>query len=139
MARRICVLALMVCLLGGRALAQAPGPATLRVTVVDPSSAVVVAAIVTVTGVDPATSGRTIAPVRSTDAGVATIPNLLPGLYTIQAEFPGFETRVLKDVRIRAGDNKHVAVLQIPKVEASVTVGRDRQEAAADPRMSFGT
>jgi hypothetical protein len=47
---------------GGRALAQAAGPATLRVTVVDPSSGVVVAAIVTVTGVDPSTSGRTIAP-----------------------------------------------------------------------------
>lgn len=139
MARRIYVLALLVGLTGARALAQAPGTATLRVTVVDPSNAVVVAAIVTVTGADPATSARTVAPVRSTDAGVATVTNLLPGLYTIQAEFPGFETRVLKDIRIRAGDNKQVAILQIPKVEASVTVGRDRQEAAADPRMSFGT
>ena len=42
-------------------------------------------------------------------------------------------------MRIRAGDNKQVAVLQIPKMEASVTVGQDKQEAAADPRMSFGT
>ena len=30
-------------------------------------------------------------------------------------------------------------MLQISKLEASVTVGRDKQEAAADPRMSFGT
>jgi hypothetical protein len=58
----------------------------------------------------------------------------------VQAEFPGFETRVLTDVRIRAGENKQVAVLQIPKLEQSVTVGQSAQQAASDPRgPSFGT
>jgi hypothetical protein len=42
-------------------------------------------------------------------------------------------------VRIRPGDNKQVAVLQIPKLEQSVTVGQSRQMVASDPRMSFGT
>src|SRR6185436_824749 len=112
---------------------------TLRVTVVDPSNAVVVGATVTVTGADPATSAATVAPVRSIDGGLATISGLVRGLYTVQAEFPGFETRVLTDVRVRAGENRQVAVLQIPKMEASVTVGQDKQQAAADPRMSFGT
>src|SRR5262249_16671707 len=51
-----------------------------------------------------------------------------------------FETRTLPEVRIRAGENKQVAVLQLPKIEASVTVGQDKQAAAADPRgPSFGT
>jgi hypothetical protein len=129
----------MVWFIGARAFAQAPAGGTLRVTVVDPSSAVVVGATVTVTGAEPATSGVTVPPALSTEAGVATITGLPPGRYSIRAEFPGFETRTLPDVRIRAGDNRHVAVLQISKLEASVTVGQSRQEAAADPRMSFGT
>src|SRR5207245_8192910 len=56
------------------------------------------------------------------------------------AEFPGFDPRVLKDVRVRSGENKQVAVLTIQKLEASVTVGQDKQQAAADPHgPSFGT
>ena len=139
MRRRLYVLALTLCLTASRALAQAPATGTLRVTVVDPSNAVVLGATVTVAGAEAATSGVTVPPVRSSESGVATIPDLRPGLYSIQAEFPGFETRLLKDVRVRAGENKQVAVLQLPKLEAAVTVGRDRQETAADPRMSFGT
>ncbi|HTL46413.1 MAG TPA: TonB-dependent receptor [Vicinamibacterales bacterium] len=140
MRRRINAVAVIMLLVAARALAQPAATATLRVTVVDPSSAVVVGATVTVTSQDDPGKAGTIAPVRSADGGVATIPTLVPGRYTIQVEFPGFETRVLKDVRLRAGDNKQVAVLQIPKVEASVTVAQDKQLAAADPRgTSFGT
>ena len=119
--------------------AQSPQTGTLRVTVVDPSNAVVIGATVSVMGAEPATSGVKVEPVRSTDGGVATIANLPPGRYTVLAEFPGFETRTLADVRIRPGENRQVAVLTLSKLEASVTVGRDKQETAADPRMSFGT
>jgi hypothetical protein len=120
--------------------AQGSTAGTLRVTVVDPSGAVIVGATVTVTGAEPATSGATPAPVRSSDAGIATVSGLTPGRYTVQAEFPGFETRLLKEVRVRSGENKQVAVLTIPKVEASVTVAQDKQAAAADPHgQSFGT
>ncbi|HYT73653.1 MAG TPA: carboxypeptidase-like regulatory domain-containing protein, partial [Vicinamibacterales bacterium] len=140
MRRRVNSVAVIMLLVAARALAQPSAKGTLRVTVVDPSNAVVVGATVIVTGLDEANKAATIAPVRSAEGGVATIPGLAPGRYTIQAEFPGFETRVLKDVRIRAGDNKQVAVLQIPKLEASVTVAQDKQQAAADPRgTSFGT
>ena len=120
-------------------LAQAPTSGTLRVTVVDQSGAVIVDATVTVTGAESATSAATPAPVKTGDAGIATVSNLAPGRYTIQAEFPGFETRLLKDVRVRGGENKQVAVLPIQKVETSVTVAQDRQEAAADRGHSFGT
>jgi hypothetical protein len=139
---RIAVLmALMLCLgpLVRRTVAQAPVAGTLRVTVVDPSGAVIVAATVTITGEEAATSAVTLAPVKTGDNGVATMSGLTPGRYAIQAEFPGFETRRFNDVRVRSGDNRQVAVLPIPKVEASVTVAQDRQEAAADRAQTFGT
>jgi hypothetical protein len=121
-------------------LAQAPAAGTLRVTVVDPSGAVIVGATVTLTGADDSTSATSLSPVKTADAGVASLSGLIPGRYTIQAEFPGFETRLLKDVRVRAGENKQVVVLAIQRVETSVTVSRDKQEAAADPGgRAFGT
>ena len=62
-----------------------------------------------------------------------------PGRYTIQAEFPGFQTRILKDVQLKVGDNKHVAVLAIEGFSDSVTVSRDAREAASDRRSTFAT
>jgi hypothetical protein len=122
------------------AFAQPAAPATLRVTVVDPSNAIIVDATVTVTGAEPATRAQSAAVAKTVDTGIATLTGLAPGRYTIQAEFPGFETRTLQEVRIRSGDNKQVAVLSIAKLEASVTVEQDKQQAAADPRgRSFGT
>jgi len=123
-----------------RASAQAPPLGTLRVTVVDPSGAVIVGATVAVTSAEDATVAATHAPVQTTGIGTATVAGLPPGRYTIQAEFPGFETRRLTDVRVRSGENKQVVLLPLPKVEASVTVAQDRREAASDRQgSSFGT
>jgi len=122
------------------AFAQTSSLGTLRVTVVDPSGAVIVGATVTVAGAESATSAVTLAPVQTSDMGVATVSSLAPGRYTVEAAFPGFETRLLKDIRVRGGENKQVAVLKIQRVETSVTVERDRQAAAADRQaVSFGT
>jgi carboxypeptidase family protein len=122
------------------AFAQTPGAGTLQVTVVDPSGAVIVGATVTVTGTENATSAATVAPVPTSDVGIARVSGLAPGRYSIQAVFPGFETGLLKEVRVRGGENKQVLVLPIPRVETSVTVEQDRQAAAADPRArTFGT
>jgi hypothetical protein len=138
--RALATLAVCLGVAVSSAFAQAPAGATLRVTVVDPSSAVIIGATVTIAGADDTTRAASVAPVRTSDAGVATISGLAPGRYTIEAEFPGFETRLLKDVRVRNGENKQVAVLSIQKVETSVTVAQDAQQAAADPRgRSFGT
>src|SRR4029077_16397971 len=71
---------------------------------------------------------------------VATIDGLVPGRYTIQAEFPGFELGVVRDLRVRIGDNRHVIVLAIQRVQESVTVAQDAQAGAADRKGSaFGT
>jgi len=120
--------------------AQTPATAALRVTVLDPSNAIIVGATVTVTGAEPATRAQSVPEAKTAETGIATLTGLTPGRYTIQAEFPGFETRTLQEVRIRSGENRQVAILSISKLEASVTVEQDKQQAAADPRgRSFGT
>jgi hypothetical protein len=121
--------------------AQAPPrDGRLIVTVVDQTRAVLPGATVTISGLDDATKTVARDPVKASDQGVATI-TLPPGRYLITAEFPGFDPGVLKDVRIRAAnDNKQMVVLAIQGLQDSVTVGRDKQESAADRNNgSFGT
>jgi len=112
----------------------APPAGTLRVVVKDPSGAVIPNAIVRITGADPATSDVTIPPVTSDGQGVATATDLPAGRYAIAAEFPGFETRTLTDVRVKAGENRREITLPLEKLAQSVSVGRDAATAASDPR-----
>jgi hypothetical protein len=121
----------------GFSTAQAPKDARVTVTVVDQTQSVILNAKVTVTA-SPA-QGAPIAPATTNDKGIAVVTGLAPGRYNIQAEFPGFQTRVIKDVQVKAGDNKHVAVLAIEGFQDSVTVSRDAREAASDRRFTFGT
>ena len=114
--------------------------AKLIVTVVDPSGGVIPNATVTVVGLEGATKAATIAPVKTTDKGLATFDALPPGRYSITGEFPGFELGLLKDIRLKAGDNKHVVdPAAAARCQDSVTVGRDAQQAAADRTSTFGT
>src|SRR5438874_10112319 len=92
--------AVLLVFLAPRVFAQQPAMGTLSVTVIDPSRAVIVGATVTVSAAEDV-SKATIPPVKTGDTGIATIANLAPGRYTVQAEFPGFDTRVLRDVRVR--------------------------------------
>ena len=139
--RSTCALALICAfLLPSTALAQQPArQARVQITVVDPSNAIVQDATVTITGIESSTQAAAIQPIKTNDKGVATVESLTPGRYSIRGEFPGFDIGLLRDVRLRAGDNKHVIVLPLTKLEDSVTVGRDTQAAAADRKSSeFG-
>ena len=134
--------------LSSEARAQAPAAQAtgkLIVTVTDQTGGVLPNAAVKVAPQDPATvkamEGQP-PPLSSatTAAGVATIENLPPGRYTITAEFQGFETVILKDYRVRAGDNRRTITLPIKKVAEDVVVGRDKQSAGLDPRgAAFST
>jgi len=105
--------------------AQAPDPAaTLRVTVVDPSGAVIVGARVLVGEATLDTGAR----------GDAVFTPLQPGRYTIQVESTGFEPATVRDVRVRAGENRREVKLAIARLAETVQVGRDPQERASDPR-----
>jgi hypothetical protein len=128
--------ALAACLVAFSAnvAAQTGQDGRLIVTVVDSSGAIVQGAIVTVAALDDGARAATFAPMTTSDKGVAAIDRLLPGRYRIQAEFPGFEIGVLPEVHVHRGDNKHVVVLPLKKLEESVTVAQNAQAAAADPR-----
>ena len=80
--------------------AQAARTAQLVLTVVDQTGAVIPGATVTAVRVDDPEKA-VIGPVKTTEKGVATLEKLVPGIYTIEAEFAGFEKRMLKDIRIR--------------------------------------
>ena len=137
--RLVCLLAVVFLAATHAAFAQTPRTATLQVTVVDPSGAVIANAMVTVAGAEDSTRAQTPAPIQTSAQGVASLPGLPPGRYSVRAEFPGFDTKTLPDVRVRAGDNKQVLLLPIAGLQDSVTVERDKQEAAADRGTTFGT
>jgi len=121
----------------GTPAGQAGREARLAVTVVDQTQGAIPNATVTVT---PLTDPKNApAPAQTSYKGIASLTGLAPGRYSIQAEFPGFEPRILKDVTIRPGDNKHVVVLALQGLQDSVTVSRDAREAASDRRSTFGT
>lgn len=102
----------------------------LIVTVSDPSGAVVPGATVSIAGLDVASKAVTAPPAKTLDNGSATFEGLVPGRYSIGAEFPGFELGLLRDVKVNRGDNKHVVVLPLKGMSESVTVGG--KELAAD-------
>lgn len=118
------------------AFAQAARDSRMQVTVVDPSGGVIPDATVTIVGLEPATQAVTVAPAKTDERGIAVLERVPPGRYSISAEFPGFDLGLLRDIRVRAGENRHVVVLPLQKLEDSVVVGRDAQEAAADRRAT---
>ena len=110
------VSALLLCLLfATRAPAQDVRDATVQVTVMDPGSRVVPAS--TVMLLPLASGAEPIAPAATNSAGLATFERVPPGPYIIRAESPGFELATVRDVRIRAGTNRHVVMLRLARVE----------------------
>ena len=72
--------------------------------------------------------------------GLATVAGLMPGRYTARAEFQGFYPGVLKEVRVRQGDNRHIIVLLVENFAETVEVKQDAQAGAADRRSdAFGS
>jgi Carboxypeptidase regulatory-like domain len=133
-------LSLFVFFTAERALAQPVPQGSLQVTVIDTTRAVLVGATVSVEGLDPATKVTKADPVQTSAQGIALVPRLVPGRYSLQVESAGFETVKLPEIRVRAGDNKQVVILQVEGHKEQVVVEQNRQQAAADPRgPSFGT
>ena len=128
-----CLVALSVFALDSPAVAQQRSPsATLRIVVHDPSGAVIPGAVVYVASGE---GTSVMGPIETTSdgQGVAVAAGLDPGRYTITVSFPGFETRTLTDVRLRAGETKRDVTLPIQKLDQSVSVGRDPAVSASDP------
>jgi hypothetical protein len=126
----------------GAGLAHAQGRAQrgrLIVTVNDTTAGVLPTASVTLAGAEPSTAAAKVPPVLTSTAGVAIFENLAPGRYSVVAEFTGFEKSAPREVRVRAGDNRETIVLQLARLEDTVTVGRDQQVAGSDRASTFGS
>jgi hypothetical protein len=119
------------------ASAQPARDARVIVTVLDVTGSFLPGATVTVTPQEPA--GAAGITVSANDQGVAIIPTLKPGRYSIKAEFAGFDAGELTDVRLRAGDNKQQVELALTAFEDVVEVGVDAQTNAADPNSTLAT
>jgi hypothetical protein len=113
--------------------------ATLLVTVLDETRGVLPGATVTVAGTDASAKSTVITPASTSRQGQVTFENLVPGRYSLTAEFSGFQTRTVSDLRIRSGENRQVIILPLDRLQSSVTVERDRQQAASDRDVTFGT
>ncbi len=122
------------------ASAQQPRETRMLITVIDQTNAIIPDATVTVTGTEPATQKLEPAPVKTAPNGQAAIGGLTPGRYTARAEFQGFYPGVLKEVRLRPGDNRHIIVLLVENFQETVEVKQDAQAGAADRRSdAFGS
>src|SRR5262249_29486265 len=111
-------LILMVTATSASAFAQADR-GTIRGSVSDPSGAVIpgasVAALNVQTGIRTATT--------STSAGSYNIPNLPPGVYSLEIEQTGFKKLIRPDVRVNAGMVVALDVaLEVGKTAETVTV-----------------
>jgi len=131
--------ALVIAVAAPPARAQtAPQRGKIIVTVVDQSNGFIPGATVTVVGLEPATKAAAIPPAKTDDKGIATFDRVVLGRYSIQGEFPGLQIGLLRDVRIRTGDNKHLLVLPLKQMAESVDVTADTRQAAST-RSSIGT
>lgn len=110
----------------------------LVVTVVDQTGGVLPSALVTIVGLEDVTRRTTVEPVHATDKGLATFDNIAPGRYSIAVEFPGFNNGGIKDVRIRAGENKQTITLSLSTLSDVATASLDRQDVASDRQGTFG-
>ncbi len=109
---------------------------TLRVVVQDQTGGILPGALLTVKGTERHNSRIAVADVGADTQGVGTVRDLPPGRYAVSVSFPGFETRVLPEVRVRAGDNRRDVTLALEKIDENVSVGRDPSTSASDPNNS---
>lgn len=109
------VLGLVLLALAAPAAAQT-GSASLRITVVDETAAVLPGATVLLTGADGVE--RTL---QSGEFGTIEVTGLVPGDYTIGATFPGFEPAT-GTVTLRRGANRTTLRLPLAAIAEEVSV-----------------
>jgi len=133
------LLLLFVCLRPIPSQAQTARDGRVPVPVVDQTGGVVAGATVTLMGLETPTQAQATPTATTADNGIAVFERVVLGRYSLRAEFPGFDLGLLRDIRVRAGEQKLVVVLPLARLEQTVTVGRNLQEVASDRRSSqFG-
>src|ERR1051325_2859204 len=124
MKRLVLALAWFCMILPIAALAQSSN-ANLSGTVSDAGKAFIPGVTVTATNTETGVVSTAI----SNETGTYTIPSLLPGVYKVSAELPGFQTQTFTDVRLgNAAQIRLNFTLQVASVNTAVevTVAADR-------------
>ena len=129
-------LALSVCLVAALVAPHAPASAqprgaaeaTLRVTVYDPTGALVAGARVSVKSKEGEKSADT------GKQGEAAFARLRPGAYQLTVEAEGFAAFEQPALPVAAGPNKAEVRLEVAAVSEEVTVSRSEQEKKVDPQ-----
>jgi len=103
--------------------------ASLRVAVVDPSGAAVVAAQVQL----KKSESKNVA-LSTNERGESLFAQLAPGRYQLHIEAAGFDARDVDEVIVKTGNNRVEVKLEVAGVKEEVAVGRDKRERATDPR-----
>ena len=132
---RFVVVGLFVCLvLCAQSFGQSTS-ATVSGTVADLSNAVLPG--VSVTATNNATG--VVTTVVSNEAGAYNLTGLLPGVYKVSAELPGFQTKTFTDVRLGNADKVRLNFeLQVASQSQSVEVTVQADTLLATSSSSVG-
>lgn len=126
---RLLSLLLAAALASGSAFAQTKsGDAALRVRVLDPSGATIVAAQVKLSA-----TGREDRSAVTGARGESQFARLSAGEYQVRVEAEGFEPRE-QTIALKPGNNQVEVKLEIARLNEKVEVGQDEQEKKTDPR-----
>ena len=101
------------------------GNSVLTGTVVDPSDARIPGVSITATNANTAVERTTL----SNESGEYNIPNLAPGVYTLRAALPGFQTQVYEKIELGGNQTQRFNfTLQVAQAQTTVEVTVDAQQ-----------
>src|SRR5262245_20581862 len=111
------------------------GNASVGGFVQDPTQAFIPGVTVTATN----TQTGVVTSAVTNESGTYTIPSLLPGIYKLSAELPGFRTRVYNDVQLGANTTgRYNFTLEVGSVTDSVEVTAERTALIAETSPTVG-
>ena len=109
--------------------------ATLSGTVSDAAKAFIPGATITATN----TATGVVSTAVSNETGTYNIPSLLPGVYTVSAELPGFQIRTFTDVRLgNAAQVRLNFTLEVAALNTTVEVTASAERLLLESTSSVG-
>src|SRR5215831_18487646 len=101
----------------------------------DPSGAFIPGVTVTATNTQTGVATTAV----TNESGSYNIPSLLPGIYKLTAELPGFKSRVFNDVQLGANSTgRYNFVLEVGAVTETVEVTAERTALIAESSPTIG-
>ncbi len=107
----------------------AQAQSSLRIKVLDPKGAAIIAAEVLLKSASGLEQSA-----RTGEDGEATFARVAPGLYHLSIIAEGFESHLASDIEIKQGVNHNEVRLEVARVSEEVAVKEDERERALDPR-----